>query len=152
MVPPKRARRVHGHTLYGCQSALVITMKKVKLRTRPAVTKTVDRLLGFVPWTKRRTVIIYLREHGGRRYVRLRTFNQHRTEGHWYPSPRYFMVPIKSAAALGKAIIAAGKGRPFGEQPDWWADFEKQYQEYQASKAEAEEAPDANRSDAPSPS
>jgi len=89
--------------------------------------ETVDKFLAAVPWTKHRTVIVYLREHGARRYVRLRTFNKHRTKGMWYPSPRFYMVPMDRAADLGRAIIEASRGRPFGPQPEWWADFEKQY-------------------------
>ena len=34
------------------------------------------------------------------------------------------MVPIQNAAALGKAIVAASKGEPFGPQPEWWEAFE----------------------------
>ena len=57
------------------------------------------------------------------------------------------MVPIESAAALGKAIVAASPGEPFGDQPAQRADFEAQYQEWQARKAaEAEQAPDVDRS------
>ncbi len=108
---------------------------------------TVDTFLAAVPWTKRRTVIIYLREHGGRRYVRLRTFNRHREKGCWYPAPRFYTVPIDNAAALGKAIIAASEGRPFGPRPDWWADFEKQYREYRGCKAETEGVSETDRSD-----
>jgi hypothetical protein len=60
------------------------------------------------------------------------------------------MVPIECAAALGKAIIAASKGRPFGDQPEWWADFEEEFREWQARKAaEADETPDVDRSDTP---
>ena len=125
-------------------------MKKVNLARPPAMLKTVDTFLGAVPWTKRRAVIVYLREHGGRRYVRLRPFNRHREKDYWYPTARFFMVPIDCAASLGKAIIAASKGRPFGDPPEWWADFEKQYGEWQARKAaEADETPDVDRSDSP---
>ena len=38
------------------------------------------------------------------------------------------MVPIECAAELGEAIIAAGKGEPFGVQPEWWEEFEEQYE------------------------
>ena len=38
------------------------------------------------------------------------------------------MVPLGRAAELGRAIIAASQGEPFGPQPDWWHDFEKQYE------------------------
>ena len=123
-------------------------MKKTNLSRPPAMLETVDTFLAAGPWTERRTVVIYLREHGGRRYVRLRTFNRHREKGHWYPTKRFYMVPIKSAAAPGKAIIAASKGRPFGDQPEWWADFEEGYREWQARKAaEVDEAPDVDCSD-----
>ena len=127
-----------------------VAMKKIDLSRPPAVLETVDTFLAAVPWSKGRTVVIYLREHGGRRYVRLRTFNKQRAEGYWYPTKRFYMVPIESAAALGKAIIAASKGRPFGDPPEWWAEWEKDYREWQACKAaEAEGTPDVDRSDTP---
>ena len=102
-------------------------MKGIDLTKKPAMLETIDTFLAAVPWTKNRTVIIYLREHGGRRYVRLRTFCRHREKGCWYPSRRFFMVPLECAPDLGRAILAAAKGKPFGPQPEWWADFEKQY-------------------------
>ena len=102
-------------------------MKEIDLSRKPAVLDTVDTFLAAVPWMKRRTVIIYLREHAGRRYVRLRTFNKHRVKDCWYPTKRYYMVPIESAERLGQAIVAASKGKPCGPQPEWWADFERQY-------------------------
>ena len=37
------------------------------------------------------------------------------------------MVPIEHAEELGNAIIAAGRGRSPGAMPEWYADFEKQY-------------------------
>ena len=111
-------------------------MKKADLSKKPEVLRTVDTFLAAVPWTKRRTVIIYLREHGGRRYVRLRTFNKHRTKGCWYPAPRFYTVPIERAAALGEAIIAASKGEPFGPQPEWWEEFEEQYKSLSKKRTE----------------
>lgn len=103
-------------------------MRTFDLSKRPALLDTVDTFLAAVPWTKHRTVIVYLREHGERRYVRLRTFNKHRTKGCWYPAPRFYTVPIDRAEDLGRAIIEASRGRTFGVQPEWWADFEKQYE------------------------
>ena len=38
------------------------------------------------------------------------------------------MVPIGHAEELGSAIIAAGRGRSPGPMPEWYADFEKQYE------------------------
>ena len=103
-------------------------MKKIDLTKKPAMLETIDTFLAAVPWTKRRTVIIYLREHGGRRYVRLRTFNRHQVKGCWYPAPRFFMVPIEHAPDLGRAILSAAQGKPFGTEPEWYRDFEKQYE------------------------
>ena len=104
-------------------------MDNIEQESSPHVLDTVDTFMSAVPWTKNRTVIIYLREHGGRRYIRLRTFNRHQVKGCWYPAPRFFTVPIESAEELGNAIIEAAKGKPFGPEPDWWADFEEQYAE-----------------------
>lgn len=129
---------------------VLVAMKKADLTKPPAMLETVDTFLGCVPWTKNRTVIVYLREHGRRRYIRIRTFNKHRTMGCWYPSKRVFMVPIDRAPALGKAIIAAGKGRTFGDQPAWWEGFEKQYAALKERKAaEANDTPDVDRCDTP---
>ena len=78
-------------------------------------------------------------ERGGREYVRLRTFNRHTTKGCWYPSPRYFVVPIEVAEDLADALDAAAYGEIWSEPPDWWHDFEKQYE-----KREWEGAVDAD--------
>lgn len=87
----------------------------------------VDEFRAAVPWTKNRMVIVYHRRHAGREYIRLRTFNRHQLKGCWYPAPRFYMVPIECAVTLGKAIIAAAEGKPFGPEPEWYRDFEKQY-------------------------
>ena len=102
-------------------------MQGIDLSDKPAVLDTVDTFMAAVPWTKNRMVVIFLREHSGRRHVRLRTFNRHQTKGCWYPAPRFYTIPIEKAENLDRAIIAASKGRPFGWEPEWWRDFEKQY-------------------------
>ena len=56
-----------------------------------------------------------------------RTFNKHRTKGCWYPSPRFFVVPLDCAAGLAKAIAVGASGKQLGPEPEWYADFEKQY-------------------------
>ena len=66
------------------------------------------------------------------RYVRLRTFNKHRTKDCWYPTKRFYMIPLDSAAALGEAIVAASKGKPCGPEPKWWTGFEEQYEVFQS--------------------
>lgn len=83
-----------------------------------------DTFLAAIPWTHRRTVVVYLREDRGRRFVRLRTLCKHKTDGHRYRTVRSFQVPVEIAAALGEALIAAGMGEPYGDPPEWWADFE----------------------------
>ncbi len=72
-------------------------------------------------------VIVYYRRHAGREYIRLRTFNRHQVKGCWYPAPRFYMVPIEHAPDLGRAILSAAQGKPFGTEPEWYRDFEKQY-------------------------
>ena len=93
----------------------------------PSIFDTVDEFIGAVPWTRRRMVLVYLRHHGARTFVRLRTFNRHRTKGCWYPSPRYFVVPQECARYLAKAIEAAARCERYGHEPYWYRDFEKQY-------------------------
>ena len=93
----------------------------------PSIFDTVDEFIGAVPWTRRRMVLVYLRHHGARTFVRLRTFNRHKKLGCWYPSPRYFVVPQECARDLARTIEAAAAGNQSGAEPDWYRDFEKQY-------------------------
>lgn len=92
-----------------------------------SVLSTVDQFVAAVPWTIRRMVLVYLRHHGGRTFVRLRTFNRHKKLGCWYPAPRYYVVPKECALDLAKAIEAAASGERYGPEPEWYRDFEKQY-------------------------
>jgi hypothetical protein len=87
-----------------------------------------DTFMAAVPWTKNRMVVVFLRERNKRKYVRCRTFNRHSVKQIWYPSPRFYMVPVETAEELGKAIIAVAKGERYGEPPGWWFDFIKQYE------------------------
>jgi hypothetical protein len=57
----------------------------------------------------------------------MRVFNRHRQRDFWYPSPRSFHVNHTCAAELGRAIISAADGRPYGDPPEWWDEFEEQY-------------------------
>ena len=103
----------------------------------------VDTFMGAVQWTKNRMVIVYLRKHAGREYVRLRTFNRHQVKGVWYPAPRFYMVPIASAKQLGETIMAAAAGEQRGPVPAWYFDFEKQYNARSWQKPSDEEPADA---------
>ena len=102
--------------------------KNDETNERSIIGPAVDQFRAAVPWTKNRMVIVYHRRHAGREYIRLRTFNRHQVKGCWYPAPRFYMVPIEHAEELGNAIIAAGRGRSPGPMPEWYADFEKQYE------------------------
>ena len=88
---------------------------------------TVDEFVDAVPWGASRTVLVYRRKHGWREYVRLRTWNCHQEKGCWYPSRRFFVVPLDSAAGLAEAIAAGASGKQLGPEPEWYADFERQY-------------------------
>ena len=37
------------------------------------------------------------------------------------------MKPWLVSPDLGRAILAAAEGKPFGREPEWYRDFEKQY-------------------------
>lgn len=101
----------------------------------PVVLGPPDVLLGFVPLTPRRAIAVYLHEYHGQQSVKLGTFARHRKQGYWYRTRMFFSVRIESAAELGRAFIEAGAGRPFGDTPAWWADYQAQYEEWRARKA-----------------
>ncbi len=115
-----------------------VTEEKRQPKKR-SIFETVDTLMAAVPWTKRRMVLVYKREHGARTYIQVRTFNRHQLKGCWYPAPRFYTVPIECAATLGKAIMAAAEGKRFGPEPDWYRDFEKQYKALPRGKSRASE-------------
>ncbi len=111
-------------------------MKSTSLaRTRPdleknagkSVLESEDTLMATVPWGNWRSVLVYERRHAGRTWLRLRTFNKHRTKGVWYPSPRFFVVPMEYAENLAAAIQAAAMG-DVEHEPDWYGVFQQQYE------------------------
>ena len=85
---------------------------------------TTDRFMAAVPWGTSRMVLVHRRIHGHREYVRLRTWNRHTTKKVWYPSRRFFIIPIQNASALGEAILRAVDGLA-EEKPDWFVEREK---------------------------
>ena len=99
-------------------------MVSTKSAEKPGILETVDEFMAAVPWDEWRTVLVYRRQHGGRTYIRLRTWNKHRRFGSWYPSDRFFIIPIGNAGLLADAIQAAAEGRP-GKKPDWLKAREK---------------------------
>ena len=84
------------------------------------VLSTVDAFITSLPWGRGnwRNVLVHRREHGGRAYIRLHTWNRHRTKLVWYPTRRSFVIPIENAKALADALRKAAAGWP-DEKPDW---------------------------------
>ena len=105
-----------------------------RTRSRAGRKPAVDYLMACVQWGRLRRVLVFIRDHAGRRWIRLRVFNKHFTKGFWYPSRKYFVVPMEHARDLGEAIIRAADELQTGEIPDWYNDFEKQYKNYQADR------------------
>ena len=90
------------------------------------ISQTVDTFIDSIQWSDNRAVLVHRREHGGREYVRFRTWNRHKTKGVWYPSPRFFVIPMDCAEALGRAILDGADGVQ-GTIPDWYEEFEREY-------------------------
>lgn len=87
-------------------------------KKRESICDTVDEFITCIPWGEWRIVLVHRREHGGRVYVRFRTWNKHRREGYWYPSKRSFVIPVQHANALASALPAAVM-RKKTAKPDW---------------------------------
>ena len=87
-----------------------------------------DELMGHVQWGDNRQVLVFLRTYADRRFVRLRVFNRHKAKGCYYPSPRSFHVALESACELGQIIARAAQGRESNPPPEWWAEFQEQYE------------------------
>ena len=78
----------------------------------------VDEFVGAVQWSETRTVLAHRREQGWREYVRLRTWNRHREKGCWYPSRRFYIIPIERVDELVCLLLSALAGDQ-EEKPDW---------------------------------
>jgi hypothetical protein len=84
------------------------------------VTLTVDTFIAEVPIDPERTILVYLRQHGGRSFVRWRVFHKHRKHGGWYPDwRRAFIIPTHVADALGAAITGAPGSQQTTPKPHW---------------------------------
>lgn len=93
-------------------------------------TLTVDTFIGEVPIDPRRCILVYLRKHGGRQFIRWRVFHL-RTPGCWYPGGqrgcwypdkrRAFVIPVGVAEALAVAIMAGPAGQQITPKPPWLA-------------------------------
>ena len=85
---------------------------------KPSVTETVDLLTSIVPWGKGRAVLVFRRTHAGKTYIKLRTWNYTLRYKKWYPSKRFFVMPIGNAHRLADAIHNAVDGKAI-RKPKW---------------------------------
>ena len=86
--------------------------------------KSGDKFIAAITWSAHRVVVVHRRRHCGRSYVRLQTWNCHRSKALWYPTDRFYVIPIENASALAHAIEAAARDEPVDEKPRWLAAFE----------------------------
>ena len=84
----------------------------------------VDEFVGAVQWSETRMVLAHRREQGYREYVRLRTWNRHREKGCWYPSRRFYIIPIERVDELVCLLLSALAGDQEAK-PDWFAAYEQ---------------------------
>ena len=96
-------------------------MDKPNNNRRPRLQDTVDSFVSSVPWDKRRTVLVHRTKHKGRLYIRFRTWNRHKKLHVWYPTKRFYVIPVAEAEALAEAIKAAAQNAPLAKKPKWYA-------------------------------
>lgn len=123
----KRNLLVLKKTVESCQKSVKPRKRRRKPRN-PLV--TIDTFIAAVPWGEWRRVLVFRREHSGKTYIRLRTWNKHRTKHVWYPTKRFYVVPIEGAESLAGAIKAAAQGEPLEAKPAWYAAREEADQEH----------------------
>jgi len=95
-----------------------MTIRKPKAKS---ILMTTDTFIAAVPWGDWRQVLVFRREHGGRTYIRVRTWNRHRKKRVWYPTKRFYVIPVADAEALAEAIKAAAQNAPLAKKPNWYA-------------------------------
>ena len=67
--------------------------------------QTDDLFIDSIQWSDNRAVLVHRREHGGRTYVRFRTWNRHKTKGVWYPSTRPSLCDWRAWISLLKELM-----------------------------------------------
>ncbi len=90
----------------------------------PSILETVDEFVACVPWGKWVAILIYKRMHAGRVWLTMRRWNRHRKKLCWYPTKRYFVVPMADASGLATAILSGVNGK-FEAKPDWLVEREE---------------------------
>ncbi len=95
------------------------------LKKPQTIFQSSDTFIDSIQWSDNRAVLVHRREHGGRTYVRFRTWNRHKTKGVWYPSKRSFVVPVGNAEPLAEALRLGADGVE-GAKPVWLLDWEQE--------------------------
>lgn len=85
------------------------------MNTKPNPLKTIDIEVARIRVDGNRKIVVHVRQHAGKTYIRFRYWHRHRINGFWYPDshrwgPRAFILPRGRAAALGRALIEAADG------------------------------------------
>ena len=101
--------------------------------------RTTDTFIDSIQWSENRAVLVHRREHGGRTYVRFRTWNRHKTLNVWYPSKRSFVIPVGNAEPLADAL-RAGAESVESPKPDWFVAWEQEHAEKVAAEKESKRA------------
>ncbi len=117
-------------------------MRSCSSKSQSDILSTVDTFIAAVPWGESRKVLVFRREHGGRAYTRLRTWNRHTESGFWYPTDRFFVVPVGNTQPLADAIVAAARGDPIERKPSWYKareDYDREHYDLLVD----DDAPDA---------
>lgn len=102
-----------------------ITAETSRVIDAPSILETCDVFSSAVPLGRNRAVVVQRREHGGRKWVRLWTWNRHRKLNKWYPTRRIYLVPVEHAGLLAEAIRNAGEQRDSYE-PAWLANWRRE--------------------------
>ena len=80
--------------------------------------ETGEKFLGVVPLSSHKVILVYRRKHLSRRYVRMRVWSLHKEKLVWYPTRRYFVVPLIAVELLGQLIYHGADMQPV-TKPDW---------------------------------
>src|SRR4051794_20646818 len=93
------------------------------------VTLTDDRFVGEIVLHPDKVILVFLRKHGGREFVRWRIFHRHRLSRRWYADKRrHFCIPVAAARALARAIAAGPHGKPITDKPGWVVEMDEHYE------------------------
>ena len=98
-------------------------------------------------WGQWVAIMVHVGQHQGHEYVRMRRWNRHRKKDRWYPTRRYFAIPVDHAEGLADVLRAAAHGEPLGNEPDWLDEFREEYAAYTSAKVSSADAEGASETE-----